>query len=113
MGRSSQRKGRAGEREVVAVLHDAGYTSARVGMAVGYGVEPDLLCPELPFHWEVKRVERLQLPAWVEQAERDAERFHDGYPLVCFRQSRQPWRVCLRLRDFLKIISNGGEIIDD
>lgn len=104
MGKSSQRKGRDGEREIVSILHDAGFTSARVGMAVSFGEEPDVVCSELPIHWEVKRCERLQLPAWVEQAERDEVRFRDGFPVVVFRQSRQPWRVCLRLSDFLRLL---------
>lgn len=102
MGRSSQRKGRAAEMELAAILRQYGY-DAEAGAPMNYGTVADVV--GLPgFHLEVKRCERLQLPAWIEQAERDAERFHDGIPLVCFRQNREPWRVCLRLEDFLKVI---------
>lgn len=101
MGKSSQRKGRAAERELAGILREHGF-DAEPGRALNYGTEPDVI--GLPgCHLEVKRCERLQLPAWIEQAERDAARFKDGFPLIIFRQNRQPWRVCLRLSDFLTV----------
>lgn len=105
MGKSNQRKGREAERELAEILRGYGF-NAEPGKALNYGTEADVV--GLPgLHLEVKRCERLQLPAWIEQAERDAARFNDGVPLVVFRQNRQPWRVCLRLTDFLVIY--GGE----
>ena len=99
-GKSSQRKGRDAERELAEVLRGYGFT-AEPGRTLSYGQEPDVY--GLPgLHLEVKRCERLQLPAWIKQAERDAKRFDDGAPAVIFRQSRQPWRVCMRLDDFMR-----------
>ena len=99
-GRSSQRKGRAAERELAEVLRGYGF-EAEPGRALNYGTEADL--SGLPgLHIECKRHERLELPAWIRQAEQDAERFGDGLPVVIFRQSRQPWRICLRLEDFMQ-----------
>ena len=101
MGKASQRKGRAAEIELAEVLRGYGYHAAP-GTALNYGTEPDVI--GLPgLHLEVKRCERLQLPAWIEQAERDAQRMQDGAPVVIFRQNRQPWRVCLRLDDFMRL----------
>ena len=100
-GRSAQRKGADGERELARILRGYGYEIERGG-SLSYGAVPDLT--GLPgLHLEVKRCERLALPAWVVQAEEDAARFRDGAPVVVFRQSNEPWRVCLRLSDFLTI----------
>ena len=99
-GKSSQAKGRRAELELAAVLRGYGF-SAEPGRALNYGTEADVV--GLPgLHLEVKRHERLELPAWIRQAEEDARRFGDGAPVVIFRQSRQPWRVCMRLDDFMK-----------
>lgn len=100
MGRPSQRKGREAERELASILLSYGY-EAEPGAPMNYGTEADV--HGLPgIHIEVKRCERLNLPAWIEQAERDALRMQDGAPVVVFRQNREPWRVCLRLSDFMK-----------
>lgn len=103
-GRSSQRKGRSGEKEIVSILHDAGYDDARPGAPVSYGTEPDVVCQSLPIHVEVKRCERVCLPEWFRQSERDSERFGDGVPSVCFRRSREAWMIVLKLSDFLTLI---------
>ena len=79
-GKPSQRKGREAERELAEVLRGYGFT-AEPGRALNYGTEADV--SGLPgLHLEVKRCERLQLPAWIKQAERDAKRFDDGAPTV-------------------------------
>ena len=100
MGTASQRKGRAAERELAGVLRGYGY-DAEPGRALNYGTEADL--SGLPgLHIECKRCERLQLPAWFEQSERDAERMKDGAPVVIFRRSRRPWMICMKLSDFME-----------
>ena len=104
MGKSSQKKGRAGELELCQVLQDHGYRVSP-GMAVSFGDTPDLV--GLPgVHIECKRVERLNLRAAMEQAERDAAFFKDGAPTVFHRQNRQPWLVTMRLSDWLKLYGN-------
>lgn len=101
MGKASQRKGRNAERELASVLQSYGY-AATTGTPMNYGAEPDV--SGLPgLHLEVKRAETIRLPTWLEQAERDAKRMNDGAPVVVFRRSREPWRVCLRLDDFMKL----------
>ena len=104
-GRSSQRKGRDAERELTGLLLNRGY-NVRPGIPLSFGKEPDIV--GLPgVHLEVKRCERWALPAWIAQAERDAAAMMDGIPCVVFRSNREPWRVCLRLDDFLKFYEGG------
>lgn len=104
MGKSSQKKGRTGELELCRVLQDHGYPVSP-GMAVSYGDTPDLV--GLPgVHIECKRVERLNLRAAMEQAEKDAAFFHDGVPAVFHRQNRRPWLVTMRLSDWLEMYGN-------
>ena len=55
------------------------------------------------FHVEVKRHERIEIGAWMEQAERDAAHFGDGWPCVFFRRSREGWRVCMPLEVFVRM----------
>lgn len=106
MGKQSQRKGRAGELELCRVLNKEGFPVSP-GLAVSFGETPDLV--GLPgVHIEVKRTERLNLRAAMNQAERDAAYFHDGAPAVFHRQNRQPWLVTMRLSDWLDLYQRGG-----
>lgn len=105
MGASSQRKGRAGELELVKILRAHGY-DVSPGVPVSYGQTPDLV--GLPgVHIECKRVERLNVPEAMEQAAQDAEFFRDGAPAVFHRRNRSPWLVTMRLADWLALYGNG------
>ena len=107
MGRPSQRKGAAGERELAKVLEAEGYPMERGGYC--YGTIPDLV--GLPgIHVEVKRVERLNVSQAMNQAERDAIKFQDGAPAVFHRKNREPWLVTMKLTDWLKLYK--GEEVD-
>lgn len=100
MGRSSQRKGAQGERELAAELAAAGYVTERGGYC--FGEKPDLL--GLPgIHIECKRVEALNVSKAMKQAENDAERFHDGVPAVFHRRNREPWLVTMCMSDWLEL----------
>lgn len=106
-GRTSQRKGRAGELELARLLQEYGY-NVEPGRAVSYGSTPDIV--GLPgVHIECKRAEQLRPYSWLEQAERDAVRFGDGLPAVFFRRSRSPWLVVMKLEDWLKIYRTQSE----
>ena len=101
MGKSSQRKGADGERELSALLQNHGFDIRRGG-SLSFGDVPDLV--GLPgVHIEVKRVERLNIYEAMAQAIRDSERFHDGVPAVFHRRNRQPWLVTMRLEDWMQI----------
>lgn len=100
MGRSSQRKGADGERELATILRERGYNIERGGF-LSYGEVPDLM--GLPgVHIEVKRVERLNVSEAMAQAVRDAARF-GGVPGLFHRRSRSPWLVTMRLIDWLEL----------
>lgn len=101
MGVSQQRKGRAGELELVRVLQDAGI-NARAGDPVSYGTVPDVVgIPNI--HAEVKRVERLNIDTAMDQAVRDAQRFQDGAPAVFHRKNRRGWLVTMRFEDWVRM----------
>ena len=100
-GRSSQRKGADGERELAALFREYGYPVERGG-SLSFGEVPDLT--GLPgVHIECKRAEQLRVYDWMAQAERDSERFHDGLPAVFHRRNRQEWLVTMRLSDWLEM----------
>lgn len=102
-GRAARQKGANAEREVVALLAEAGYDVHRTphsgalewmkGDVVGF---PGC-------HVEVKRHEALRIPEWCAKAEAEA----GGKPaLLIFRRSREPWRVVMLLDDFLKLMES-------
>ena len=106
MGISSQRKGADGERELAAVLREYGYDIERGG-SLSFGEVPDLV--GLPgVHIECKRVERLNVPAAMQQAVKDSQRFRDGVPALFHRRNRQPWLVTIRLEDFMQLYQKGA-----
>lgn len=101
MGKASQRKGAAGERELAGKLREYGFDIRRGG-SLSFGEVPDLV--GLPgVHIECKRVERLNVPEAMQQAITDSERFADGIPALFHRRNRQPWLVTLRLEDFMTL----------
>jgi hypothetical protein len=101
MGKSSQRKGRAGEIEIVKILNCNGI-SAEPGQAVSFGSTPDIVGVD-GVHAEVKRVERLNVLEAMNQAIRDSEKFDDGLPTLFHRRNRSPWLVTMTLDDWLKL----------
>lgn len=98
---NSQRKGRAGELELVRILNEYGLP-ATAGRPMSFGLMPDAV--GLPgVHIEVKRVENLNLCAAVRQAVRDSEKFGDGLAAVFHRRNRTGWLVSMRLEDWIKL----------
>jgi hypothetical protein len=53
------------------------------------------------FHIEVKRCEALRISEWMKKAGEEAD---DKIALLIFRRSREPWRVCLDLGSFLRLV---------
>lgn len=101
MGKTSQRKGRTGELEIVKIFQAHGIP-AEPGQAVSYGSTPDVV--NIPgVHPEVKRVERLNVPAAMAQAVRDSEKFHDGVPVLFHRRNRQGWLCTMCLEDWIEL----------
>ena len=98
-GRSSQRKGADGERELAALLREYGYPIERGG-SLSFGEVPDLT--GLPgVHIEVKRVERLNILDAMLQAVRDAP--SGVIPIVAHRRNNCPWLVTMRAEDWFAL----------
>lgn len=101
MGRTSQRKGRRGEKELSEKLREYGY-NAEPGPSMSFGGVPDVT--GLPgIHIEVKRRECHDVLAALQQAATDAERFGDGVPVVFWRKNRGKWVAFLTLESFTEL----------
>ena len=103
-GRSSKRKGAGGERELVSILAaEMGIPVKRIlGQARDGG--GDIRIGR--YLIEVKRQERIALPAWLAQTEAAARR-DGGTPVVAFRTNGQPWRAVIPLADLIQLLRDG------
>lgn len=105
--KNSRRKGAVGEREWRDVLRAEGFSARRGQQYSGSPDSPDVVCPDLPFiHWEVKRVERLDLCGAMAQARNDAG---NQTPIVAHRKNRGDWLVTLRAEDFFQILRESDQ----
>lgn len=69
-------------------------------MFVGGRGNPDIDAEGLEgYHFEVKRVEKLNVPEAMKQATRDAS---GRVPVVVHRRNREPWLVTMRLDDWIR-----------
>lgn len=100
---NSRNKGVVGEREWAAMLSSAGYEARRGQQFSGSSDSPDVVCKELPFHWEVKRVERLNIDIAMDQAIRDSG---DKIPVVAHRKNKKSWLITMQAESFFDLIKN-------
>lgn len=104
MSAAQRLKGAAAEREVINLLRvygwrDAGRTSdGRAQSARGDVVRGPAGC-----HLEIKRQERLNVPAALDQAIGDANKL--DVPIVVHRPSRHAWMATLPLEDLLPLLA--------
>ena len=105
-GRMSRNKGAAAERELAQILSDElGFVVKRkLGQARDSG--DDIQVGK--FRIEAKRRETLALPAWCRQIEEHCQ--PGEVPIVAYRTNGQPWRVVLKLGDFLPLLR--GELTE-
>src|SRR6267142_5676608 len=99
---NSCEKGKRGERSFRDKLVEHGFPATRGRQYQGSPDSPDVNCPSLPFHWEVKHVERLDLYGAVDRASMDAG--GGRVPIVAHRRNRSEWLVTLSADDFLEIV---------
>jgi hypothetical protein len=105
MGKSERRKGVVGEQDVVKCFREYGFPDARrTGVA---GQEDGDIASAGPYMVEVKRVERLDIPSWWAKLLGRALA-KDRIPLLVFRRSSEPWKVCVDLDYFLML--TGGQM---
>lgn len=100
----SKNKGKVGERAWTKLLLDRGWQAKRTGFhqsQQGHDA-PDVTCPELPVHWEVKNQETSQPRKWMDQSIKDAKAYE--VPAVVWKANRKPWLAILKADDFLTIL---------
>ena len=104
---NSKRNGSAGERELCAMLQEAGIAQCNDQRYVGGMERPDIAFSAggEKYHIECKRCERLSLYEAYGQAERDAN--GKAVPVAMHRRSRKPWLVIMTLSDWLSLIKGG------
>jgi hypothetical protein len=100
---TERRKGKTGELEVVALLRDHGWPNARrTSDGRGQNARGDVTNGPAGVHLEIKRQERLNVPAAIRQATADAAD-HD-VPVVAHRSSRCEWMATLPLDELLALL---------
>jgi Holliday junction resolvase len=99
---NSRDKGARGEREWAKVCTRNGFDAKRGRQYCGGPDSPDVICPDLcDFHFEVKRVERLNLYDALGQARRDAG---DKVPVVAHRKNHSEWLVTMPAEDWFNLV---------
>lgn len=98
---NSKQKGKEGEREAAKVLTDLlGIRFRRGCQYSGTPESPDVI-GHSDIHFEIKRVEKLNIEKAVDQAIRDAG---DKVPIVMHRKNRAEWKLTFLAKDLIKII---------
>lgn len=103
---NGKRKGSAGEREFANLLKEYGFPAHRNEQRFTGGAgNPDVSADGLEnYHFEVKRVEKLNIAEAMHQAERDAS---EGIiPVVAHRRNREAWLITMRFSDWVDVIKN-------
>ena len=99
---NSRDKGKRGELEAAHFLTDAGYPASRGRQYSGRDDAPDIVCNSLPgIHWEIKRVEQLNIESALKQAEHDAG---NKLPIVMHRRNGNEWKLTLRASTFAPLL---------
>lgn len=99
---NSRAKGARAEREWRDVLRSMGYTARRGQQYSGSPDSPDVVCEDLPIHWECKAVEALNIYNAVTQAVTDCAT--NKFPAVAHKKNHKPWLVTMRADDFLYLV---------
>lgn len=99
---NSRNKGKVGEREFAALLREQGFDARRGQQFSGGAESPDVVSEALAWlHFEIKRVEKLNLMDACAQAEGDSS----GKPwVVAHRRNHSPWLVTLRAEFFFELL---------
>lgn len=101
---NSRNKGKRGELEWAKQIIAAGYEARRGQQFSGSPDSPDVVT-SLPFHFEVKRVEKLNITQAMKQAEGECG---DKPPIVAHRKNGEPWMVTMLAPTFFNLIRNSN-----
>ena len=99
---NSRQKGKVGEREFAALLREHGFDARRGQQFAGGADSPDVVSDALAWlHFEIKRVQNLNLIDACVQAEGDC----GGKPwVVAHRRNHAPWLITMRAEFFFELI---------
>jgi Holliday junction resolvase len=100
---NSKRKGQRGEREFAAVLASHGIAARRSQQYCGVAGDADLVVDMPGVHFEIKRVEALNVHGAYAQARKDAMASGD-MPVVAFKRNRGEWMVAMSAEDWLTLM---------
>lgn len=105
---NSNRKGKVGEREIANYIKQQYGIDAKRGQQHKGGADsPDIIVDLDGFHWEIKRVEHLNIDDALMQSTADAK--EGEKPIVVHRKNRTKWKVTMWFDDFMDLV-NGGDI---
>jgi Holliday junction resolvase len=105
---NSLKKGKRGERSFRDKLREHGFSAERGRQYKGSPDSPDIICKDLPLHFECKHVERLDLYKAIDKAAHDAGELT---PVVAHRRNRSEWYVTLNADAFLDIVRRSDIVI--
>jgi hypothetical protein len=95
----SRSKGRRSERDVELAFQRHGFSTDR-NLGGRLQISGDITCEG--FAIEVRNREKLSLQRW--SAEHELSTPDHLTPAVVYRSNRHPWRVSMRLEDFLDLL---------
>jgi hypothetical protein len=103
MAVNGRRKGKTGELEAASTLRAMfGWAARRRQQFSGKAGDDDLMVDQTPsLFWEVKRVERLNIPKTMRVAAEQAGR---RCPVIMHRPNRGDWLLTLRLSDLPRLV---------
>jgi hypothetical protein len=98
---NSKRKGKAGELEFVKFCKEKFGIDAKRSQQFKGGVDSaDIETSWCCLHWEIKRVQALNVSKAMEQAKQDAEW---KLPVIAHRKNGEEWLLTLRAEDLIAI----------
>ena len=97
---NSRAKGAQGEREWAAYLKQSIDPLARRGVQYSGSADSPDVFTALPLHFEVKRVEKLNIDQAKDQATRDCG---EKLPIVAHRKNRKEWLVTIKAKDLMDL----------
>jgi hypothetical protein len=107
-GKASKSKGQRGERAVSKIINDILGTDIHRNLDQARDGRNDLNLGK--YKIEVKLQETTSIPAWWRQAVASCD--EGDVPLLIFRRSREEWKVCLTLEEFLFLIKQASKDIE-
>ena len=99
---NSNQKGKRGEREFCNLLKAHGIKARRSQQYCGIRGDADIISDLENIHWEIKRVQNLQLSKALAQATSDAG---EKIPIVAHRKNGEDWLVTFTFKNWIGMVN--------